>query len=244
MDVVIVDDEPLARERLRRMIDNFPGYAVAGEAGDGAAAVAVARESHADIVLLDIHMPGMDGLQVARALAEAPVPPAVIFVTAHVEHALSAHDTAVAGYLLKPIRRDALATALERARRPSRAQLRALAGTDIDAEPAYISARTRDRHERVAVNDVIYFWADRKYTSVYHMHGELLIEASLLNLQERLGEAFLRVHRKALVAHRHITGLQVDDDGHARITLRHCSEDVPVSRRRLTEVRHLLSAQE
>lgn len=240
MNVVIVDDEPLARQRLWRMVEDFPGYSVAGEAADGATAVAKVRDSQAEIVLLDIHMPGMDGLQVARALAEAPVPPAVIFVTAHVEHALAAHNGLAAGYLLKPVRRDALGAALERARRPSQAQLRALAGTDLDAEPEYISARTRDRRERVAVNDVIYFWADQKYTSVFHMHGELLIEASLHNLQGRMGEAFLRVHRKALVACRHITGLQFDAKGRAEIIVRHCEQPVPVSRRRLAEVRQLL----
>ena len=111
MKIVIVDDEPLARERLRRMIEPFPGYEVVGEAGDGESALRCLHDTVADTVLLDVHMPGMDGLQVARALAESDVPPAVIFITAHSEHALSAHNSHAAGYLLKPVRRDDLAAA-------------------------------------------------------------------------------------------------------------------------------------
>lgn len=243
MNVVIVDDEPLARERLRRMIAEFPGYTVAGEAGDGESALRCVREQQADAVLLDVHMPGMDGLQVARALCEAEVPPAVIFVTAHSEHALSAHDSQAAGYLLKPVRRDDLAAALARARRPSRAQLSALAGSgELSDRPRYISARTRDGIERVAVADILYFWADQKYTTVYHMAGELLIEQSLLTLEQSLGAAFLRIHRKALVAQRHVTGLKFDGDGSARVTLRHVADGIPVSRRRLADVRALIES--
>ncbi|GAB3670753.1 LytR/AlgR family response regulator transcription factor [Salinisphaera aquimarina] len=242
MKLVIVDDEPLARERLRRMIADFPGYTVAGEAGDGDAALACVRDTAADAVLLDVHMPGMDGLQVARALAELDLPPAVIFVTAHSEHALSAHNSQAAGYLLKPVRRDDLAAALARARRPSRAQLAALGARDSADVQGWISARTRDGVERVAVADILYFWADQKYTSVYHMQGELLIDQSLLTLHEQLGDAFMRVHRKALVARRHITGLKFDSADGPLLTLRHVRERVPVSRRRLAEVRALLEA--
>ncbi|MBO9468868.1 response regulator transcription factor [Endozoicomonas sp. G2_2] len=240
MKIVIVDDEPLARERLRRMIEPFPGYEVVGEAGDGESALRCLHNTAADTVLLDVHMPGMDGLQVARALAESDVPPAVIFITAHSEHALSAHNSHAAGYLLKPVRRDDLAAALSRARRPSRAQLAALEDNASTDRPAFVSARTRDGIERVAVADILYFWADQKYTTVYHMQGELLIEQSLLTLEQSLGGAFMRVHRKALVACRHITGLRLDGPDGASLTLRHVRDGVPVSRRRLADVRALL----
>lgn len=240
MRIVIVDDEPLARQRLRRMIEAFPGYDVVGEAGDGASALDCITQTSADTVLLDVHMPGMDGLQVARELAGSDLPPAVIFVTAHSEHALSAHNNHAAGYLLKPVRREDLAAALSRARQLSRAQVSALGGVVTGNGPAYISARTRDGIERVAANDILYFWADQKYTTVYHMQGELLIEQSLLALEESLGDAFMRVHRKALVAKRHITGLRLDSEEGATLTLRHISEPVPVSRRRLAEVRALI----
>lgn len=241
MNIVIVDDEPLARERLRRMVTAMPGYDVAGEAADGASALTCVRDVEPDVVLLDIHMPGTDGLQVAARLAELPVPPAVIFVTAHVEHALAAHNMSAAGYLLKPISHSALADALSNARRPSRAQLQALEARRDEASTGYVAARTHDGQSRVAVGHIIYFWADQKYTTVCHLHGELLIEAPLSNLEERFGDAFMRVHRKALVARRYIIGVQVDNHGQARLVLRHCRNPLPVSRRRLAEVRQLLS---
>src|SRR5699024_3767379 len=142
MNIVIVDDEPLARDRLRRMVTAMPGYDVAGEAADGASALARVRDVEPDVVLLDIHMPGTDGLQVAAQLAELPVAPAVIFTTAYMEHALSAHKLPVSGYLLKPIKQAELADALARARRPSRAQLQALEDRHDQAATGYVAART------------------------------------------------------------------------------------------------------
>jgi len=243
MNVLIVDDEPLARERLRRMVEEFPGYSVVAEAGNGQTALECVARLQPDAVLLDLHMPGLDGLQVARRLAESDMPPAVIFVTAHSEHALSAHNSQAAGYLLKPVRRDDLAAALTRARRPSQAQYAALAGqSPSSAAGGYVSARTRDGIERVAIRDILYFWADQKYTSVFHLQGELLIEQSLATLEESLGGLFLRVHRKALVARAHVTGMRYDDDGSAYLTLRNIEAAVPISRRRLADVRALLDA--
>lgn len=243
MNVLIVDDEPLARERLRRMVEDFPGYAVVAEAGDGQAALDCVARLRPDAVLLDLHMPGIDGLQVARQLADDDMPPAVIFVTAHSEHALSAHNSQAAGYLLKPIRCDDLAAALARARRPSQAQYAALAGQSEDsAAVGYISARTHEGIERVAIRDILYFWADRKYTTVFHLQGELLVEQSLATLEESLGDMCLRVHRKALVSRAQVTGLRHDDEAGWYLTLRHVDASVPVSRRRLPEVRALLGA--
>lgn len=239
MKLVIVDDEPLARERLRRLVSEIPDWEVAAEAGDGESALARVREAQPDTVLLDIQMPGTDGLEVARRLADEPVSPAVIFVTAHDRHALSAFDAAAAGYLLKPVGRRALADALARARRPSRAQLRTLAER-ADGEPRYIHAHTRDGEVRIPVDEVIYFQAEDKYTTVHHLHGAVLIDASLRTLEEELGEGFLRVHRKALVAERFVRGLVRAGDG-ALLTLHHVDARVPVSRRRLVEVRKLLA---
>lgn len=242
MNVVIVDDEPLARERLRRMVETFPGYSVIGEIGEAETALERLGDLAPDAVLLDVHMPGADGLQIAGALSHSELPPAVIFVTAYSEHALSALNNACAGYLLKPVRRDDLAAALARAQRPSRAQFAALADqVDIGTASGYVSARTRDGIERVAIRDILYFWADHKYTSVFHMHGELLIEQSLATLEQSLAESFVRVHRKALVAKTQVTGLKYNDDGSAVLTLAHHDRAVPVSRRRLPEVRALLA---
>lgn len=244
MRVAIVDDEPLARERLRRLLRDFPGYEVVGEADNGESALELIERERPDVVLLDIRMGGPDGLQVARALAQQALPPAVIFTTAHAEHALSAFDASAQGYLLKPIRRDKLQAALQRARRPSRAfnlEQPAAAGRP---QRGFVVATTRDGITRIAAEDIIYFFADQKYTTVYHLHGEVLIEESLNKLEEDFAAWFLRVHRKALVATRFITGLERgrrDDEEIHWLRLRHVAALIPVSRRRLAELRRFLT---
>lgn len=244
MRVAIVDDEPLARERLRRLLAEFPGYEVVGEAGDGEQALALIREANPDLVLLDIRMPGIDGLQVARLLAEEKTPPAVIFTTAFSEHALSAFDASATAYLLKPVKKEKLKEALQRARRPSRATQLTVERADA-ARPKreFVLATTRDGLVRVPADDIVYFLADQKYTTVHHLHGEVLIEESLKTLEQDFAPWFLRIHRKALVATRFILSLErgkTDDDEHHLVRLRHASEPLPVSRRRLAEVRRFL----
>lgn len=240
MKLAIVDDEALARARLRRMVADFPGWEVVAEAGDGATALEQIRRTEPDAVLLDIRMPGMDGLQVARALAAQPLPPAVIFTTAFSEHALSAYDTGAVGYLLKPVRAERLAQTLARARRPSRAQLQAAAdGISAAGGQGYIHGNTRAGLVRVPVCDIVYFYADHKYTTVHHLHGELLIGKSLRALERDMGEDFVRVHRNALVAKRYVQELKRDCPN-AGLVLRHAAEPVAVSRRRLAAVRALL----
>lgn len=242
MRIVIVDDEPLARERLRRLLADFPGYEVIGEADNGDTAIELIDRERPDVVLLDIRLSGVDGLQVARKVAQQSVPPAIIFTTAHAEHALSAFDAAGQGYLLKPIRREKLAEALQRVRRPNRAlDLDKLAVERPDRQ--FIVATTREGIKRIPVEDILYFLADQKYTTVYHLHGEVLIEESLNKLEEDFAAWFLRVHRKALVATRFIVGLergkQEDEEVHW-LRLRHVNSLIPVSRRRLAEVRRAM----
>ncbi len=247
MNVLIVDDEPLARERLKQLIGQFPGHAVVGEAGDGRAALKLVDDTRPDVILLDIRMPGMDGLQVARALAESTLPPAIIFTTAFSEHALSAFDTSACAYLLKPIRKEKLGAALQQARRPSRAQLESISQSlTREADPAgrsHIVATTREGQMRIPVPDIIYFQADQKYTTVYHLQGEELIEESLKHLEDDLAPQFLRIHRKFLVNADYIVGLERGDTVSlqgAQLVVRHTEEKLPVSRRRLAEVRRLL----
>lgn len=245
MRVVIVDDEPLARERLKRLLQEFPGYEVVGEAGDGETALDVIDDEEPDLVLLDIRMGGIDGLQVARQLAEMDVPPAVIFTTAYSEHALSAFDASAQGYLLKPIRLDKLRDALQRVRKPTRAQKPQVKAPEEGAKPKreFVLATTRDGLVRVPVDDILYFVADQKYTTVCHLHGEVLIEESLKTLETDFEPLFLRVHRKALVNTRYIAGLERDRQGdqHHWLKIKHASEPLPVSRRRLAEVRRFLT---
>ncbi|HEU0197318.1 MAG TPA: LytTR family DNA-binding domain-containing protein [Nevskiaceae bacterium] len=245
MRVVIVDDEPLARERLTSLLAEFPGYELVGEAADGESALKVVEQAEPDIVLLDIRMGGaINGLQVARSLANDEMPPAVIFVTAYPEHALSAFDAKAVAYLLKPVRREKLREALLHARKVSRAQVPSL-DVQPDARPKreYITATTRDGLSRVASEDIVYFMADQKYTTVHHMHGEMLIEESLKTLEDDFAPWFLRVHRKVLVATRFIAGLERgrnEDDAQHWLRMRHATELLPVSRRRLADVRRFL----
>lgn len=243
MKVLIVDDEALARERLRTLLAQFPGCELVGEAQEGRAALSLIEETEPDVVLLDIRMPGMDGLQVARSLGQTKLPPAIIFTTAFSEHALSAFDTSACGYLLKPIRKDKLAAALQQARRPSRAQLETAAQTlagHAASDRSHIVATTREGRLRIAIEDIIYFFADQKYTTVFHLQGEVLIEESLRHLQKDLEPQFIRIHRKVLANANYIVGLERADTQGALITMRHSREKLPVSRRRLAQIRRLL----
>ena len=232
--VLVVDDEPPARARLRRMLEELPGADCSGEAGTGEEALELARASPPDVVLLDIRMPGMGGLEAARRLALLPEPPAVIFTTAYEQHALEAFDVEASGYLLKPIRRERLAAALERAQRPSRAQLSRIAEA-VEAR-SHVTARVRDQLKLIPVAEILYFFAEQKYTTVRHLGGENLIEDSLRALEEEFAQQFVRVHRSALVAVAHVEALERAPDGACVVRLRHGGGELPVSRRLAAEV--------
>ena len=161
MKVLIVDDEQLARERLARMVRALEGYTVVGEASNGLDALKQAQDLEPEVVLLDIRMPGMDGLESARHLAELAEPPAVIFCTAYEEHAVQAFDLQAVGYLLKPVRSENLGAALAKAQRVNKAQLLALGEQDAQRR-THISARTRRGIELIPVEDIRYFQADQK----------------------------------------------------------------------------------
>ena len=238
MNVILADDEPLARDRLRRLLGELPNHRLLAEAHNGPQLLSLVDQFKPDVVLLDIHMPGMDGLQTARQLAELPTPPAVIFTTAHSEHALSAFDTAAAAYLLKPIRREELAKALQRAQQPRQAQLSSLqsaSGTASDASLLLTSGRNQ---QRINANQIVCCLADQKLTRIVHLQGEGWCDESLQELEARLGNDFLRVHRAALVAIPYIHSL-ISGARH-RLKLKHQDIAVPVSRRRLPALRALL----
>jgi two-component system response regulator AlgR len=234
--VLIADDEPRARERLRQMLAELPETECAGEAATGEEALALAAKTRPDIVLLDIRMPGMDGLEAARRLARLAEPPAVIFTTAYDQHALEAFDVQASGYLLKPIRRDRLAAALERARRPSKAQIATLADAVGGERRTHVSARVRDQLKLIPLGEVLCFIAEQKYTTVRHIGGEDIIDDSLRSLEEEFGASFVRVHRNALVALSQISALEREADGHCVVHLRHGGGSLQVSRRLTAEV--------
>ena len=247
MNVLIVDDEPLARERLIRMVGELEGYRVLEpSASNGEEALALIDSLRPDVVLLDIRMPGLDGLQVAAKLCEREAPPAVIFCTAHDEFALEAFDVSAVGYLVKPVRPEALAAALKKAERPNRVQLAALTRPAMPGNGAgprsHISARTRKGIELIPLEQVIFFIADHKYVTLRHPQGEVLLDEPLKALEDEFGERFVRIHRNALVARERIERLQRTALGHFQLYLRGLNgEPLTVSRRHVAGVRKLMN---
>ena len=242
MNVLIVDDEPLARERLIRMVGELEGYRVLEpSASNGEEALALIDSLRPDVVLLDIRMPGLDGLQVAAKLCEREAPPAVIFCTAHDEFALEAFDVSAVGYLVKPVRPEALAAALKKAERPNRVQLAALTRPAMPGNGAgprsHISARTRKGIELIPLEQVIFFIADHKYVTLRHEGGEVLLDEPLKALEDEFGERFVRIHRNCLVARHELVELKRGLDGHVHAILRHGDKPLEVSRRCVAQLR-------
>lgn len=248
LGVAIIDDEQPARARLRALLveltsPDFP-LSVSGEAADGVQALELATRVRPDMVLLDIRMPGMDGLEVARHLALLPDPPAVVFTTAHDEYAMRAFEAEAIGYLLKPVRKELLLTALERARRLTRKQLAVVetlplpgATNPLKHQRMQVAIRVRDGLRLVRVADILYFAADQKYTTVRHTGGSDLIEDSLRALEEEFAADFVRVHRNALVNRHCVAGIERDADGQHFVRLRHVDDRLQISRRQAGEIR-------
>ncbi|MEJ0099170.1 MAG: LytTR family DNA-binding domain-containing protein [Pseudomonadota bacterium] len=224
---LIVDDEPPARARLTALLRDLGQVEVIGEARDAMEALSQLTALAPEILYLDVRMPGMSGLELARHLARLDDPPAIIFTTAHGEHAMEAFEAEAVGYLLKPIRKEKLAAATERARKLSANQLDALEAT----ARTHLSVRAREGIRLLRVEEIICLLAQDKYTTVRHTGGEDLIEDSLRSLEAELGERFLRVHRGALVNRDFIESVERNADGTHLIRLRGISDTLPVSRR-------------
>jgi len=239
MRILIVDDENLARDRLRRMLEADNSHEVVGEAANGTQALQLCEELQPELVLLDIRMPGMDGLETARHFLTLSEPPGVIFCTAYEEHAIQAFDLQAVGYLLKPVRKDNLLAALDKTVKLNRAQLAALNEAD-NTRRSHISARTHKGIELIAIDDVRYFQADQKYVTVRFDGGEVIVDETLRELEEEFADLFIRVHRNALVAKQHIEALVKDAEGQAGLRLQGLDEVISISRRHLPGVRKLI----
>jgi two-component system response regulator AlgR len=233
--VLIADDEAPARARLAELVaDADDDFEVVAEAANGYEVVETCRAGFVDLVLLDIGMPGVGGIEAAMALVELPHPPAVVFVTAYHEHALAAFDANAIDYLLKPVRPDRLLRALHKARVYGSEQLAAL------HDGAWLNVTYRGAVSRIPADDVVLLRADRKYVEVWHRGGMALTEESLRAIEERLPRRFFRVHRNALVAPGSVRALRKGDRGQLHLLLEDCAEQVEVSRRHAAEVRRLL----
>jgi two-component system, LytTR family, response regulator AlgR len=237
LKVLIVDDELPARERLRSLLAEIADVEVIGEAANGHEAL---RESHdlaPDVVLLDVRMPGMDGLEAARHLNVLEEPPAVIFTTAYDQYAVEAFEAHAVGYLLKPVHKEQLAASLVRAGRLTRAQLQKLAAAGAEPRRSHIAARRREGVRLIPLEEVQYFLADQKYTTVRHVNGEDLIEDSLRLLEGEFGPAFVRIHRNALVGVKYLERIERNADGQHFVRLRGCEAPLQVSRRMAGELK-------
>ncbi len=233
--VLIVDDEAPARERLRSLLAELGQADVIGEAATGEQALQRIAELAPDVVLLDVRMPGIDGIEAARHMNVLGQPPAIIFTTAFDEYAMKAFDAQAVGYLLKPIRKEKLAAALAHAQRLTRPQLLKL-GNGTEAR-SHVAARHRDGLRLIPLDEVQFFFAEQKYTTVRHLKGEDLIEDSLRALEEELGSGFVRIHRNALVSVRYLEGIERNADGQYFVRLRGCDAPLQVSRRMASELR-------
>ncbi|HYD96335.1 MAG TPA: LytTR family DNA-binding domain-containing protein [Noviherbaspirillum sp.] len=256
----IVDDEAPARARLKTLLSDiateFP-HELAGEADGAQAALDGIAAARPDIVLLDVQMPGMTGIELAAQLMRDAAPPAVIFITAFDEYAIKAFEVHALDYLLKPVRAERLAEALRRAaslRAQASPQPAAIAGATKALHPARrnFSVQERGRVLLVPVRDVIYLKAELKYVTLRTHTRDYLIEESLTSIEEELGEVFVRVHRSALVAREAIIGVErahhgADGDGDAdrgqeawQVILRDVDERLPISRRQWPVVKALV----
>jgi two-component system, LytTR family, response regulator AlgR len=235
--VLIVDDESPARERLRSLLSEITDVEVIGEAANGHEALRESHDRAPDVVLLDVRMPGMDGLEAARHLNVLEEPPAVIFTTAFDQYAVEAFQAHAVGYLLKPVHKEQLAAALTRAGRLTRAQLQKLAAAGAESRRSHIAARRREGVRLIPVEEVQYFLADQKYTTVRHVNGEDLIEDSLRLLEGEFGAALVRIHRNALVSVKYLERIERSADGQYFVRLRGCEAPLQVSRRMAGELR-------
>jgi two-component system response regulator AlgR len=238
MKILVVDDEPLARERLLRLLGKTRPDATLIEAGNGAQALEMVAAEQPDLLLLDIRMPGMDGIAVASELQALEQPPAIIFCTAYDHYALEALDKQAVAYLLKPVREEKLRTAIERAGRVNRLQLSGLDGQKVVR--THVVSESGRGVESAPLTEVRCFIAEQKYVRAVHPAGSLLIQDTLKELEQEFGALFFRVHRNALVAVRHIAGLRRDNDEGWWVELEGVDEQPAVSRRHLADLKDLM----
>jgi two-component system response regulator AlgR len=240
MNVLIVDDEQLARQRLRHLLGETGDYTIVGEAANGEQALQKAQLSNPDLILMDIRMPGMDGIEAASYINRLDNPPAIIFTTAYSEHALKAFDTHAVGYLLKPIKQEHLYEALQSAKKLNRAQINYLRSDEESGARSKICVKIRGTLELVPVSEILYFKADQKYVTLRTLDHEYLIEESLKTLETEFEKQFTRIHRNALIAESAINGLVKNSGGQACLTFRDIDDQLEVSRRHLPEIRKKL----
>jgi two-component system response regulator AlgR len=241
MKVLVVDDEPLARQRLSRFLEGLDQIKLVGEAVNGVDALDKVQQLQPDILLLDIRMPGMTGLEVARHLTRLEKPPAIIFCTAYDDFALEAIRLQAVDYLLKPVRINDLEQALAKAGRVNRVQAMKLIGEEQNhSSRTHISIRSHRGIDLIPVESVRCFRAEQKYVVVCSDQGEQLLDESLKTLEQEFADRFIRIHRNSLVALPYIERLSRNEQGQSLVHLKGLEEPFPVSRRHLGSVKKRL----
>lgn len=233
LKILIIDDEAPARNRLRRMISEIPAVHVAGEADTGQEALRLIPLKEPDVLLLDISMPGLDGMSLAQMLQQKGSAPAVIFCTAWSDQAVEAFECDAVDYLVKPVRAERLVLALDKARR-------FLARSDSGASGIFLRSTLGGKVRLIPMTEVIYLSAEDKYTTVVHKKGKTVISQSLLDLENDHADILVRVHRGALVIKKRIRGLEKTSDGRHFLQLDGCDDRPQVSRRNLPAIRKLI----
>ena len=245
MKILIVDDEKLARDRLQRHLQELAAATEIFQAGNGLDALTQCEEQKPDIILLDIRMPGMDGIETANKLSELKTPPAIIFVTAYDEYALDAFDSQAIAYLLKPVRKEKLDKAIQSAHRLNRAQLQNLQLVNNKENKQTLSVHIHSGIRQIELKDIYYFLAEQKYVTVKYRDSDIitqvLIEDSLKSLEQRFEENFIRIHRNALVSKRYLKAIRKDQQGQFLTELKDIDDKLEVSRRHVASIRDFLS---
>lgn len=239
MDILICDDEPLAVERLSRLVTQL-GHHVVATAEHGQQAIELAHQYEPDVVLLDIQMPEMDGLICAQFLSQMHPMPAVIFCTAYDDYGLQAIQSQAKGYLLKPIAKSELESALENVIKLTQAQVSNIEHTQIldgSIQRQQIAAKTYRGIELISLDDIYYFLADQKYVTVRHKNGSVLIDETLKDLEHEFANRFIRIHRNALISLNYLNGLELVSSGQYQVKCRELDEKLVVSRRHLPLLR-------
>lgn len=241
MRILIADDEPLARQRLLSLVAEIgTPWQLVGEVGDGLALLERCSQGDVDLVLLDIRMPGLDGMAAAQRLQQLENPPVVIFTTAYSEQALEAFERQALDYLLKPIRLERLKQALDKALALSRVQQKTLASQPQESEkPQAIRVKIGNELMNWLLEEVLFFRAEDKYILVRHLQGEALIEDSLRNLEQAY-PGFLRIHRNTLLNPLHLRGIKRQQNGQFCALLKDAEDCPEISRRHLPAVRQWL----
>ena len=242
LKVLLVDDEALARLRLRTLLGDCsaPRAEVLAEAANAVQAMAALSRDAFDLVLLDIRMPGADGVTLARSMATMAKPPRVVFVTAHAEHAVQAFDVEAVDYLTKPVRLERLQQALQKVER--------IVHSERASQPEHLEEsliiQDRGGTERVPLTEVLYLKAELKYITVRTANRSYILDGTINELEEKYAAQFIRIHRNALVARRAVRSLEKhfdpeEGEGWA-VRLDGIDELLAVSRRQLTAVREAI----